>query len=379
MRINYADIIPYGSGQDYADELASRFVAVRDGVNLSLQYRGAWSNATAYDVNDLVANSGKKWIALVASTNSTPVEGTDWTAFDNTSGVTGPASSVTNNIPAFGGTTGKALVDSGFKFDDLGAPRTITQNAHGFVAGDQVYLSGSNTYAKAKADALATTNPIGRVATVPNANTFVLSRSGYLTGLSGLTAGALYYLSPATAGAMTVTLPATAGHYVRPVFYADTTTSGYILDRPAIPADIVLKGAVTASGLTQSTAKLLGRATAATGAIEEIGLATGLVFSGGNLALSGVQLAKATITTTAQTIDGTKDITHVNSASPTTTTMPATVNNQTGEIVCRNISTGTATFTPNAGQAFEAGADKVISVQFGSFIAYLDGTVWRTY
>lgn len=39
-------------------------------------------------------------------------------------------------------------------------------------------------------------------------------------------------------------------------------------------------GAVTASGLTQATNKLLGRSTASTGAIEEITLGTGLSFSG---------------------------------------------------------------------------------------------------
>lgn len=45
--------------------------------------------------------------------------------------------------------------------------------------------------------------------------------------------------------------------------------------------------AVTTSGLTQSTAKMLGRSTAATGAIEEIAVGSGLSLSAGSLTVSG--------------------------------------------------------------------------------------------
>lgn len=46
-------------------------------------------------------------------------------------------------------------------------------------------------------------------------------------------------------------------------------------------------GAVTSSDLTMSTARLLGRSTAGTGAIEEIQLGTGLSFSGTTLNAAG--------------------------------------------------------------------------------------------
>jgi len=46
-------------------------------------------------------------------------------------------------------------------------------------------------------------------------------------------------------------------------------------------------GAATASGLTMATARLLGRTTAATGAIEEITVGTGLTLSAGTLSVSG--------------------------------------------------------------------------------------------
>lgn len=46
-------------------------------------------------------------------------------------------------------------------------------------------------------------------------------------------------------------------------------------------------GAVTSNGNTMSTAKMLGRSTAATGAIEEITVGTGLTLSSGTLSASG--------------------------------------------------------------------------------------------
>ncbi len=48
-----------------------------------------------------------------------------------------------------------------------------------------------------------------------------------------------------------------------------------------------LTGAVTTSGLTQATGKLLGRSTASTGAIEEITVGSGLTLSAGSLTATG--------------------------------------------------------------------------------------------
>lgn len=51
--------------------------------------------------------------------------------------------------------------------------------------------------------------------------------------------------------------------------------------------NIVKAGAVTTSGLTQATAKMLGRSTASTGAIEEITVGTGLSLAAGTLSATG--------------------------------------------------------------------------------------------
>ena len=55
----------------------------------------------------------------------------------------------------------------------------------------------------------------------------------------------------------------------------------------AADATLAPKGAATSSGLTMSAARLLGRNTASTGAIEEIALGTNLSFSGTTLNASG--------------------------------------------------------------------------------------------
>lgn len=116
--------------------------------------------------------------------------------------------------------------------------RAITQSAHGFVVGDLIYHNGT-IYAKSRADVEATAEVLGMVAAVAGVDDFTLQMDGYITGLSGLTAGTVYYLSTATAGAMQSTAPATLGHVDKPVFMASSTTAGYIM---------LLRGMVVSAG-----------------------------------------------------------------------------------------------------------------------------------
>jgi microcystin-dependent protein len=54
-------------------------------------------------------------------------------------------------------------------------------------------------------------------------------------------------------------------------------------------------GSVTSTGLTMTTARLLGRSTAATGAVEEITVGSGLSLSGGTLSASAVSVLTGSV------------------------------------------------------------------------------------
>lgn len=65
--------------------------------------------------------------------------------------------------------------------------------------------------------------------------------------------------------------------------------------------DYASAGAVTSSGLTMATARLLGRSTASTGAIEEITVGSGLSLSAGTLTATGGGITVGTTTITSGT------------------------------------------------------------------------------
>ena len=105
----------------------------------------------------------------------------------------------------------------------------VSQNSHGFVVGDIIFFNGS-TYAKAKAD-VSTTLGFLMVNEVLTANAILVLTTGYVQGLSSLTAGEYHYLSDQTAGALTATEPTISVL----LFFADSTTTGFLLPyRPTI-------------------------------------------------------------------------------------------------------------------------------------------------
>lgn len=106
---------------------------------------------------------------------------------------------------------------------------SVAQVAHGFSVKDVVRLS-SGTYVKAKADSATNAEAVGIVSAVADADHFTLQASGNVTGLSGLTAGTVYFLDPSTAGAITATEPSAVGQISKPVLIADTTTSGFFVN-----------------------------------------------------------------------------------------------------------------------------------------------------
>lgn len=71
---------------------------------------------------------------------------------------------------------------------------------------------------------------VGIVSAVADANNFTLQTGGRVTGLSGLTAGTVYYVDDDTAGLLTSTEPTDTGDISKPVLIADTTTSGFVFN-----------------------------------------------------------------------------------------------------------------------------------------------------
>jgi hypothetical protein len=99
---------------------------------------------------------------------------------------------------------------------ETGQATLTNSDAAAAAVGEIFYVFGADAVKKAKADAVATcTNNLWMATAVIGAgSTGVFQEDGVVTGLSGLTPGAIYYLSAATAGAMTVTPPSTTGQYV---------------------------------------------------------------------------------------------------------------------------------------------------------------------
>ena len=68
-------------------------------------------------------------------------------------------------------------------------------------------------------------------------------------------------------------------------------TKFQVSENTAAWAALVVAGLISGSGLTQNTARLLGRTTAGVGAVEEISVGANLAFSAGSLAVTGVALS----------------------------------------------------------------------------------------
>ncbi len=107
--------------------------------------------------------------------------------------------------------------------------QSIEQETHALAVGNWVRHNGT-AYVKAQADSAGNSEVLGIVNEVEDADRFSLASDGYVEGLSGLSPGTAYFLSATTAGNMTATEPTTPGQVSRPVFFAVSSTAGYILN-----------------------------------------------------------------------------------------------------------------------------------------------------
>ncbi len=106
--------------------------------------------------------------------------------------------------------------------------KAINQNSHGFAVKDFIGWSGG-TYNKAIADGLYDGEFVGLVSEVPDVDNFNVTQSGFITGLTSLTANTTYFLSESSAGLITDTEPTLHGEISKSVLIANSTTSGWVL------------------------------------------------------------------------------------------------------------------------------------------------------
>ena len=107
--------------------------------------------------------------------------------------------------------------------------KSINQTTHGFSVGNAIRHNGT-IYVKAQADSDTNAESIGVVSTVADVDNFTVTTEGYITGLSGLTAGESHFLDETTTGLITANVPTADAEVIKPVLIADSTTSGYVVN-----------------------------------------------------------------------------------------------------------------------------------------------------
>lgn len=200
----------------------------------------AWSTSTwpaTTTINRLLYSSANNVVSEVATANSAVLVTTS-------AGVPGYTSTMTNGQLVIGSTgntptvatltagTGIAITNGAGSISiattgGATVSQNINQNSHGFSVGNVLYYNGSS-YVKAQANAASTAEVVGIVSVVIDANNFTLFMSGYLSTLSGLTAGTVYFLSDSVAGGYSSTEPSTVGYISRPLFVAVSTTAAIV-------------------------------------------------------------------------------------------------------------------------------------------------------
>lgn len=214
-------------------------------LTTNLDSWAAITRASGFDIF-VATPSGANFASLLTSALPVSKGGTGATTLTAHGVVLGNG---TNAVAITGaGTAGQVLASGGASadptFQDVSAlRRTITQVAHGFSVGQALIMAGGQDYGLAQANSNGNAATVGMVSVVIDANNFVLATGGYVSGLSGLSAGASYFLSPTTPGALTNVEPTAVGQISKPLFIATSTTAGYLFN---------MRGVETVTHLTNS-------------------------------------------------------------------------------------------------------------------------------
>lgn len=140
---------------------------------------------------------------------------------------------------------------------------TITQAGHGFAAKDVVRFNGTD-YVKALADSVENAEAVGIVERVDGDDFILVRNGGMLRGVTGLTAGTVYFLSSATAGLLTTTEPTDEGDVSKPVLLGLSTINGLVMnyrgvliesgDSGTLVTDEALTGTINGTNVNFTTA-----------------------------------------------------------------------------------------------------------------------------
>lgn len=195
----------------------------------------SWPDPDPTTVESALAACGSRLTTLEAATvdagdvTFTPGTVGDWTGDADPGDVDEALDDLAGRVETLEGAGGGGSADA--------VTKSITQAGHGLIVGDWIRLS-SGDYVEAQANSAANAEVVGVVSAVADVDNFTLTVAGRVTGLSGLTAGTVYYLDASTAGAITATEP-TGANVSKPVLTADSTTSGWVLQ---------MRGTIAAAG-----------------------------------------------------------------------------------------------------------------------------------
>ena len=107
----------------------------------------------------------------------------------------------------------------------------VSQNAHGFYVGDVVGIDPSDGfYKKVSVNKIKTSGykPIGIISRrTVDSNNFVVTQSGFITGLAELTPGSTYYIDETTDGTLREGFSGSTDNY--PILIAKTAETGWVL------------------------------------------------------------------------------------------------------------------------------------------------------
>ena len=208
----------------------------------------------------------------------------------------------------------------------------VAQTSHGFSVGNAIYFNGTS-YVLARADTASAAEAVGVVSTIVDANTFSYTTSGRITGLSGLTAGGVYFLSDITAGLLTLTQPTTSTSITKPMLIALSTTIGLLVN---------YRGVVVGS-------------------------------SGGSSAIVR-SVNSISSPTTAGAVASTDYVYFV--SGTTTLTLPTAVGN-TNRYTIKNTGGATVTIATTSSQTIDGSTTATLAVQNTALDLISDGSNWR--